>query len=500
VSVSRRPVRHLFVFAFVGWAVRTRLVVPCGKRPGQRGGAVTFTAHLDLDIRVLGAFDVVVRGASVDLGSHRQRLLTAMLSLECNRPVLADVLIEELWGDRPPTDAANGLQSFVSRIRRALAACKAPGVAVASKAGGYILTVDPERIDAQRFRELARRGRHPETSADPAESISALRSALALWRGPALAGFTDRPFAAAEAAGLEQSRLDATEALADALLAVGDASGAVAVLEPLTATAPFREPAWERLMLALYRTGRQADALRAYATVRRTLVEELGVEPGNALRRLEHLILGQDPALDVGPPCASITPTRPEVHPASPCHNLPAPVGPILGWQDELTELDTLLSTERALTLWGPGGAGKTRLTLELASRSLGRFPDGVWFVELAPLNSADLIGPAVLAAVGVLVGNSEADPLDALCTHLAPRQALLVLDNCEHLIDATATLVGALLRRCASLRILTSSREPLGVAGERLWAVPPLVVPDSDDLDVVESSQAARLFCERAR
>lgn len=450
-----------------------------------------------VEFRLLGAFEVVARGQMMKLGSMRLRLVLAMLALAGGRVVSADSLAEELWGGDPPADVANGLQSFVSRARRVLASARAE-VTVAARGNGYALEVTRSAVDAHRFSELARRGRELNVVGDAAGAVALLQEALALWRGPALTEFADRAFAASEATRLQEERLDATEALADALLAVGNPAAAAALLEQLVAEEPFREGAWARLMMALYRLGRAADALRAYATVRRALAEELGLEPGAQLRELEHLILTQDPQLDDRTRLADSSELA--VHSARP-HNLPVPVDRFVGRRAELAELVQALASTRLLTLWGPGGVGETRVALEVAALAVPDFPDGAWLVELAPHRPSEPVAAAALSALGVLVAAGEDDLVGVLCTYLMPRQCLLVLDNCEHVLDGTAHVVAAVLRTCPGVTVMATSREPLAVAGEQVWSVPPMSVPDpcGGPADV-SASDAGALFCERAR
>lgn len=441
-----------------------------------------------LQIRLLGDLQILADGHSVDLGGAKQRLLLAMLAVARGRPVSADALAEELWGSQPSVDTVSGLQNLVSRTRRVLPT----GLAIAARDPGYALEVEEAAVDVDRFGELVALGRDHAAHGVAAEAAPALRAALALWRGAALAEFADRPFAAAWAAGLEEERRSAVEALADALLATGRPAEAVEVLEPLVAQAPFREAACERLMLALYRSGRQADALGAFRAVRGALDSELGLEPNPTLRQLEARILAQSPDLDG--PVASPRP-RSELT----CrHNLPSGLNSFLGRRVELDELAKLLETERLVTLWGPGGAGKTRRSLEVAAECLPQFPDGVWFVELAPLDRPESVAPVVMSALGMLIESD--DPLAALGGYLAGRTALLVLDNCEHVVDAAAAVAHAVLRDCPGVRVLASSREPLAVAGERAWPIPFLSLPAPDaDLTGLAESDAVALFAERA-
>lgn len=456
------------------------------------------------EFRLLGRFEVVSGGRLLEIGSPKQRLLLATLLLQRNQAVAIDTLAEELWGSHLPANAANSVQSLVSRLRRWLSDGTDPAAVIHGRGDAYVLEVEPSRVDVERFLGLAARGRRLVASGAAADATAALRAGLALWRGPALVDFADRPFAQLEAARLEEVRCDVIEQLADAELAAGRPEEAVTVLEAHVVAAPFREAAWARLMVALYRTGRQVEALRAYQQVRRRLADELGLEPGLVLRHLEQQILTHSPELDgSGPPvsrsgCPSQIATGQQ-------HNLPIPLSSFVGRLIELAELEELLPAERLVTLWGPGGAGKTRLAVEVGRRVLKRFPAGVWLVDLAPLDDPALVAPAVMSALGIVsdgVHATVAGPADQLGGYLRPRHLMLVLDNCEHVIEAVARLTHTLLSRCPHLCVLATSRELLALPGERVWPVPPLSLPAEGETDParIGSCDAAALFSERAR
>ncbi len=456
------------------------------------------------DFRLLGRFEVVSGGRVVEIGSPKQRLLLAMLLVQRNQAVAIDALAEELWGGHLPASAANSVQSLVSRLRRLLSDGADAAPTIRGRPDAYILEVEPSGVDVERFLDLAARGRRLVASGAAADAAAAFRAAQTLWRGAALVDFADRPFAQLEAARLEEVHCDVVEQLADAELAAGRPEAAVAVLEAHVTAAPFREAAWARLMVALYRSGRQVDALRAYQQVRRRLADELGLEPGLALRHLEQQILTHNPDLEGFEPW--VCPLgRPSRIVTGQSHNLPVPVSSFVGRRIELAELEELLPAERLVTLWGPGGVGKTRLALAVGRRVLGRFSDGVWLVDLAPLDAPVLVAPAVMSALGIVsdgVDARAAEPADQLCGYLRGRHLMLVLDNCEHVVEAVARLTHGLLSHCPELCVLATSRELLALSGERVWPVPPLSLPPEDETDPARIGRcdAAALFSERAR
>lgn len=457
----------------------------------------------DLRIGLLGPLEVSRRGERVDLGSPKQRLVLTMLAAGNGAPVGLDELTEELWGSTPTADPANGVQNLVSKVRRALGT----DTPVESRAGGYALRLPDGALDVERFERLAEGGRAAAESGDDSAAIRAWSAALAEWRGTPFGEFGDREFARAQAARLGEARRVVVESLADAHLRAGRPGQALALLEPLTAAEPFREGAWERLILALYRQGRQADALAAHRSVRRALADELGLEPGPRLRTIEARVLSQDPELGVPPPTcnrATAVGDSPDLtsrhyaerEPA--LGNLPRSIDRFVGRREELARLVELVGEHRLLTLWGPGGVGKTRLSVEVAERAAAQVRDGAWFVDLAPLDSSEQVPIAVANALGMVPGGSS-DPIGELVEYLRHRNALLVVDNCEHVVAAAFELTQATLRGCAHVRVLATSREPLNVAGECLWPARTLALPDPDaDLDAVAAADAVALFCDR--
>ncbi|MDN5858983.1 MAG: winged helix-turn-helix domain-containing protein [Pseudonocardia sp.] len=464
-------------------------------------------AAATFEFRVLGSLEVLVDGHRIDISSRKQRMLLCALAVTPGRPVSTDALVALLWGDEPPASVEVTLRSLASRLRRALGPV---GGVLQGGDGGYLLRVDPERIDAFRFERQVASGRASLAAGRSHDAAVALRSALGMFRGPVLVEIADQQSMHPIAHRFEELGAAATEDLVEAELAAGAAGAAVELLNPHLARYALRERPWGQLMLALYRLGRQADALATYRRLRDTLREELGVEPNPDLRRLERQILRQDPDLDLLPAPG----TRPPI--AGSSHNLPAALTPLVGRATELAELAEELARTRLLTLTGVGGVGKTRLALRLASDVLDGFPDGVRLVELGPLDAATgdaerdaAVGAEVAAALGVPTpGRADADALAVrLRDHLEDRRTLLVLDNCEHVVSATARLVAWVLRACPQVRVLATSREPLGVPGEVVWAVPPLALPpvgpdgsSAPDHAALAGFDAIALFCQRAR
>jgi predicted ATPase/DNA-binding SARP family transcriptional activator len=425
----------------------------------------------------------------VSVPGLKVRALLAVLLVHEGRPVPAARLIDALWGEHLPGDPAGTLSGKVTQLRRALERAEPGGRRlVASPPPGYRLRIDADAVDAARFRALTARARE---TADPRVRAELLSDALALWRGPAFADFADEPFARTAAARLTEERLAALEDHAEARLALGEHAELVAELTELLAAHPLRERLRAAHVRALYRSGRPSEALDSYEELRERLADELGLDPGPDLMALHRAVLARDPAL------AAPSPVRPRT-------NLPAAVSELIGRDEAVAGIRARLETERLVTLTGPGGVGKTRLALKTAADlvdGVDDFADGVWLAELSALEPGSAGRPTdvVMAALDV---RDLAGADDRLVDALRARRMLLVLDNCEHVVDQAAELAGRLLRGCPGLRILATSREPLGLPGEVVWAVPPLDVPDlAADTDAVELAHwpAVRLFVARA-
>ncbi|MFJ8577828.1 AfsR/SARP family transcriptional regulator [Micromonospora sp. NPDC093277] len=472
-----------------------------------------------MQVGILGPLVVAADGRQVEIGGARLRRLLILLALEVGRTVTVEALTEALWAETAPSDPTNAVQSLVSRLRRALPVTSA----LHSAHGGYRLALPREAVDAYRFERLAREGQRALRAGDPATATTRLDEALSLWRGPALADATDARYAAAAAARLEELRISALEDRAEADLVAGRGDQLVAELEELAARHPLRERIRALLMSALYGTGRQAEALRSYEEFRARLAEELGVDPSPRVRDLHVAMLRGDFTLPTAAPSPAAVPGPSNVpgsaptggpvgspapvtaRPVVPPGNLRAPLTTFVARDGELRRLSDQLRDGRLVTLVGPGGAGKTRLASTLAGSLAASHPGGAWLVELAAVTDPDDVPQVVVRALGLreaglLDGPAPRDVLEHLVEAFSVAPTLLVLDNCEHLVDAAAQLVDELLGRCPELRVVATSREPLGIVGEALCPVPPLALPRpaATRAEAIESP-AVQLFVNRA-
>ena len=440
-----------------------------------------------MEFRILGPLEVVSEGALPNLGSPKQRALLALLLLNANEVVSRDQLIEALWGESAPPTAPHAIEVYVSRLRKAFA----PGAAaprLETRAPGYVLELEPGQLDVERFERLRTEGGRALEDGELEVAAAKLRDALSLWRGPALADFSYELFAQDEIARLDDLRLVTLEQRIEADLALGRHADIVPELETLVAEHPLRERLRAQLMLALYRVGRQAEALAVYRETRRVLRDDLGLEPAPFLRELEAAILRQDTGLAVEAPEVRLR------------RHLPAPVTPFIGRETEVEEIAGLLRSDvRLLTLTGPGGTGKTRLAIEVAGTLADRFADGVFFVDLASLVDATLVPSRIAHAVG-LSEAGESAPLDALVQHVGERQLLLVLDNFEH-VESAVPIIADLLRAARGLKVLVTSRSPVRVYGESEYPVPPMSLPGPPGKGPPEPhADAVTLFATRAQ
>ncbi|MFC6935684.1 BTAD domain-containing putative transcriptional regulator [Actinomadura yumaensis] len=438
---------------------------------------------------ILGPVEVHSGTRVVAVGGPRVRALLALLLLDAGRVVTTERLIDGLYGEEPPAGAANALQSQVSRLRRSLGDARL----VEGGPAGYRLVVERDDVDVHRFERLAREGRRALPD-DPAGAAGVLREALGLWRGPALADLADAPFTEGQAARLEELRAAAAEDRAEAEISLGEYGAQVPALRELVAAHPLRERARALLMRALYGSGRQAEALAVYEDARRTLAEELGADPSAELAATHLAILRGDAALTAAGA------------PAPDAVRLPAQLTSFVGREEELERVGAMLAAGRLVTLLGPGGAGKTRLAIEAAAREDGE----VRFVDLAAAATASEVPKALLTALGVREGGMlpagagqappEPDSAERLVTALGGRRMLLVLDNCEHLVEAVARLAHRLLSACPELRVLATSREALAITGEALRPLPPLALPPEGAApEDAAGYPAVRLFADRA-
>ncbi|UJW34956.1 tetratricopeptide repeat protein [Saccharothrix sp. AJ9571] len=400
---------------------------------------------------VLGPLEVrTAAGAPVGVPELKVRALLAALLVHRGRPVSADRLIDDLWGDRPPANPPASLQTKVSRLRQAIGRDL-----VVAEAPGYRLVA--ESVDADEFTALISRAR---AAGDPRVRADLLTEALALWRGPAFSGFDDEEFARTTIDRLAEQRLAVVEALAEARLDLGEHSLLAGELGELVAQHPLRERLRAAHLRALYRSGRQSDALAGYEDLRSRLADELGLDPSTELVELHQAMLEQSPALEAPRPST----------------NLPSSLTPLIGRADTVAEVGKSLADHRLVTLTGPGGVGKTRLAWEVAAGIAD-----AWLIE----STVDSLADAVATTLGL-----RDEPL---AEALRNRRLLLVLDNCERALDEVAELASSLLKAAPGLRVLATSRSPIGIAGEVIHEVVPL--PEADAVELFLSRAAALGF-----
>ena len=433
-----------------------------------------------MEVGILGPVDITEGEAHLTVEAPKERALVATLALNVGTPVPPAVLITALWGDDPPATAEKTLQSHVSKLRRHLGT-----EVIVSEPSGYVLQVDPGSVDAHRFEELLDAGGDALRDGDARTALRLLSECRALWRGEPLTDLADGAFRLGQATRLAELRLLAAERRIEAELVLGHHRETVGELEALVAEHPFREALWGQLMLALYRSGRQADALRRFQRLRRVLADELGIEPSAPIVRLESQILRQDPQLDLQPP--------------PPPHNLPAVISSFVGRTDDVRQVAKAVGEHRLVTLVGPGGVGKTRLALEAAREVVDSYGDGVWWIDLAAVRDP----AAVPLQVATVLGATPAPGtpvLDRLASFVRVRELLLVVDNCEHLTEAVAELVTRVLEAGPDVVVLATSRAPLHLPGEFRRPVEPLELPPPEttgrDLALFDS---VRLFSDRA-
>ncbi|MFE3450825.1 BTAD domain-containing putative transcriptional regulator [Nonomuraea sp. NPDC059194] len=437
----------------------------------------------DVRVELLGPFEVRNGdGAVVEVPGIRLRALLAALALEPGRIVTRARLVDWIWGERPPADEVNAVQALVSRLRRVL-----PDGVVEADSGGYRLAVAPDAVDVYRFEQLINQAR----AAEPAARAELLRSALALWRGTPMADIALKDSDAFDAvvARLDELYVAALGDRVDADIRLGNGSEMVSELTELVATYPLREGFVAALMRALAEAGRGNEALTVYQRTRERLAEELGVDPSAELSALHTALL------------------RGELGERADNRrtNLRAELTSFVGKDGDVGAVAGLAINHRLVTLTGAGGSGKTRLATEAARTMLTELPDGAWLVELASVQAEADLAQAALTAIGLrdqalLGGARGGEPVDRLITAIRERAILLILDNCEHVIEAAAAFADRLLGECRRLRIVATSREPLGITGEVLWQVEPLALPAKGaDPSEVGSSPAVRLLRDRA-
>jgi predicted ATPase/DNA-binding SARP family transcriptional activator len=473
------------------------------------------TAADAMRISVLGPLEVSdAAGRPVRVGGHRMRALLILLALDAGRVISTHALIERLWPEDRPGDAANALQSLVSRLRVALRQAGVPDGVVESSPAGYRLAVPPEAVDSIAFESQARAGSQALTKGDARDAARLLRAALSQWRGSALTDVAGEEFAFAPAARLAELRAAAALDLIEADLTLGAADATmIGELRELTAADQLAERPAALLMRALAATGRQSEALAVYQRTREHLAERLGVDPSPQLEQAYLAVLRQEIPQAAAPPPAELPAEGPAAGAATRersskpgglfAAKVRRPPTSFIGRDDDVVGLLKRLRAERLVTLTGPGGVGKTRLSTEVASR----ITVPAWFAELTPVTDPAEVPYAVLDALGLRErsiaprgADKAGDPVDRLCAALADRDAVLILDNCEHVIDAAASLAARLLADCPNVKLLATSREPLQIPGETLHVVAPLAAPRESDIPEISTTYPAmRLFADRA-
>ena len=455
-----------------------------------------------MHFQILGPLEVRSERGAVGLEGLKPRAVLAVLLLHANEPVSAERLAVALWGQDAPPGAVKTVQVHVSRLRKALGDPEA----VTTTPAGYRLRVRPGELDAERFAYGVAEGRRALEAGDAERAGVVLREALELWHGPALADLEFEPFAAAEIARLEEQRLAALEVRVEADLARGSQGALVSELQQLRAEHPTRERLTAQLMLALYRSGRQAEALEVYRDARQILIEQAGLEPDAELQQLHQAILRHDPSLSLPTSVEARdlevvgldVPVRTGSGPRS---ALPASPNRTVGRGDQIDSVGERLraGSVRLLTLVGPGGVGKTRLALEAARAVELDFADGAHLVPLAAIQRSQDVPAAIVNALAIvpLAGESAEQSVERF---LAAKHLLLIVDNCEHLPGAAA-FIGGLAAACPAVAVLATSREPLAVQAEHCYPVPPLALPEPGaDAAALANVDAVALFCERAR
>ncbi len=445
-----------------------------------------------VQVALLGPLEVRLEKGPVELPAPKQRAVVEMLALRPGRPVTAELLIAGLWGESPPASAAKVLQTYVSRLRKAM-----PEQCLLTSGNAYSLKLEPGSVDALRFERAVREASQRTETGDARGAVVVLAQALDLWRGRPCEELVEHSWATAEVARLEEMRREAEDDLADLRLAIGEHNAMVGQLEAAVAAEPLRERRWAQLMLGYYRSGREADALRAFGRLRSALAEELGLRPSAELAALEQKVLLQSPELDHGPFAAEAFGGRSPV-PLSGA--LPRPASSFVGRVEEVAEVAKLVGERRLVTLAGAGGCGKTRLAQEVAASMAALFSEGAHFVALAPLADPSSVPLAVAEALGVRPQSGR--PITQVVAEVVGhRQTLAVLDNCEHLVGAVAEVVEELLQGAPGLRVLATSREPLRISAETVWRVPSLEVPATGaSAAECRGCGAVELFVDRAQ
>ncbi|GAB7144226.1 BTAD domain-containing putative transcriptional regulator [Mycobacterium riyadhense] len=439
--------------------------------------------RLTVEFRLFGGTRVFVDGRRLDIGPARQRCVLVALLVDVNRPVLLDQLVDRVWSDRPPHRARNTLAVYVHRLRNLLA--DAEHVTISRDLGGYVLAADPLTVDLHRFRSLVAQAR---ASSDPHQAADLFDRALAIWSGEPFV-LLNTPWINNLRTALQAERVSVELDRNDAALRIGRHDVLLVELAVAQATHPLDERLAGQLMLAQYRCGRQGEALETYRRIRERLVEELGVDPGPALRQVHQQILAGETAAPTATRAAKSV-DQVLTHPLTERRHsgMLRRATSFVGHEHELRQITDALRMGPLVTLTGVGGVGKTRLAVEVARREQNRFGEGVWICELGPLDHGNAIG-SVVAAVGRVWRQQGLDLEESVIEYLRTHQVLLLLDNCEHVLEAAAGLVVRIVQSCPRVSVLATSRQPLGVEGEQIVVVPPLPAAD-----------AIRLFADRAK
>lgn len=431
-----------------------------------------------MHFKVLGPLQVIGDGEFLSLGSPQQQKLIAVLVASRNSPVTTDVLIDEIWGDEPPRTARHLIHVYVSRLRSILEDTDNQP-RIERTGNSYTVRLHEGELDSDDLSVLSEKGNDVRAT-DPVTAAHLLTEATDLWRGQPFGDLADESdLLRTESVRLTEMYLKAMSDRIDLDLELGRHAALVGELELLTTDHPYRERFWAQQMLALYRSGRQSDALRAYQDVRTTLVDEMGIEPGAELSQLELQILLHDPQLEWE---------------AVPPSNLPHPLTSMIGREHEIGEILQVIEAARLVTLTGLGGIGKTRLALAVAEHIRSDFPDGTWWIDLSPINDPEGVVAAIADAVGIMP--QPGTPLiESIAMSLASKAVLVVIDNCEHVVDGARDVATTLLAAAPGLRVMATSRMPLRATGEHVWSVPPMTVEHAD----AAPPDAILLFADRA-
>ncbi len=460
-----------------------------------------------MQFRDLGVLRVEMDDLEVALPGRRIASVLARLLASVGEPVSADALIEATWADQPPARTFQALETVVWRLRSVLEpgrSARAAATVVRKQGDGYLLAVPTENVDSRRFTVLTGRANQALTSGKAQEALALSEAGLLLWRGEPYASLADASWLPAVRQELTERRLDLASCHVQALLDTGQPERALNALLPLLEEYPFDERLWGQRMLGLYRSGRQADALAAFGTAQRILSGELGIDPGPALRSLQAAVLNQSPELD---PPASPERTREDAP-----LRLPSRRNTLIGRDASVAELAERMTVHRLVTLTGPGGVGKTRVAIEAGHRLRTRYPDGAWFVDLAGVrpDEGDVARLGELVATALeLAPRADIPVRRMLAEHLGSREVLLIVDNCEQVLDAARSLLDELLDGAPGLTVLATSREPLDLAGESIVQLAPLVAEDAaalfvdrlagmrSDFDRIEDRNEIYQICE---